>query len=266
MTSGHENRLVEPGVSGTRSVVRNQMPLFCPRPRAGHSTHFRVLTPVTRPAYGFPRLYASHRPQSSFPAQTPRVRASSATTPRLPDADLWCPATDQTRGLPTPAQGASAHAGVSDHAESGRNSRWRARRCCFRYYDDVGIRDYQATRLNGWPMRSPADASPSGCANAVGPRHLACGGRCTCPGRGGSTAAPAQRELICTAYIADVITDTNRHHGGLGTTAAGSPSTPPTTRYAEQLHHQRQIIVVETGRMHRCHGDRCRWRAALPIA
>ncbi len=67
-------------------------------------------------------------------SQTPRVRASSATTPRLPDADLWCPATGQTRGLPAPAQGASAHARVSDHAEPGGHSRFRARPCrlpCF---------------------------------------------------------------------------------------------------------------------------------------
>src|SRR5208282_1428953 len=53
-------------------------------------------------------------------SQTSRVRASSATTPRLPDADLRHPSAGQTRDLPVPVQRASAHASFFDHAGLGR--------------------------------------------------------------------------------------------------------------------------------------------------
>jgi hypothetical protein len=56
-------------------------------------------------------------------SQTSRVRASSASTPRLPDADQWSSSTGQTRDLPIPAQRASTHARVSDHAGLGGHSR-----------------------------------------------------------------------------------------------------------------------------------------------
>ena len=49
-------------------------------------------------------------PATTTEVGTPQVRASSATTPRLPDAERRCPATGQTRGLPVPVQRASAHA------------------------------------------------------------------------------------------------------------------------------------------------------------
>ena len=55
-------------------------------------------------------------------SQTSRVRASSATTPRLPDAGLRNPPAGQTRDLPVPAQRASTHARVFDHAGSGGRS------------------------------------------------------------------------------------------------------------------------------------------------
>src|SRR6266516_3142488 len=54
---------------------------------------------------------------------TSRDRASSATAPRLPDADRRLLPTGRSRDLPVPAQGASAHARVSDHAGSSERSR-----------------------------------------------------------------------------------------------------------------------------------------------
>ena len=56
-------------------------------------------------------------------SQTSRVRASSASTPRLPDADQRYSSTGQTRDLPIPAQRASTRARVSDHAGLGVRSR-----------------------------------------------------------------------------------------------------------------------------------------------
>src|SRR3954470_18898076 len=63
-------------------------------------------------------------------SQTSRVRASSASTPRLPDADPRYSSAGQTRDLPVPAQRASTHARVLDHAGSGGGSRYRTRPCC----------------------------------------------------------------------------------------------------------------------------------------
>src|SRR6516162_8952131 len=54
---------------------------------------------------------------------TSRDRASSATAPRLPDADRRLLPSGRSRDLPVPIQGASAHARVSDHAGSS----WRLR-------------------------------------------------------------------------------------------------------------------------------------------
>jgi hypothetical protein len=62
-------------------------------------------------------------------SQTSRVRASSASTPRLPDADLGRSPSGQTRDLPVPAQRASTHARVFDHAGLGGRSHSRARPC-----------------------------------------------------------------------------------------------------------------------------------------
>src|SRR3954454_2949907 len=63
-------------------------------------------------------------------SQTSRVRASSASAPRLPDADQPYSFAGQTRDLPIPAQRASAHARVSDHAGLGGRLRCRSRPCC----------------------------------------------------------------------------------------------------------------------------------------
>jgi hypothetical protein len=46
----------------------------------------------------------------------------------------------------------------------------------FRYHDDVGTRDTVLSRLNGWPVYSPADASPSPSrapAHGSGPMRIA---------------------------------------------------------------------------------------------
>ena len=51
------------------------------------------------------------------------VRTSSASAPRLPDADQQYSSAGQTRDLPIPAHRASAHARVSDHAGLGRHLR-----------------------------------------------------------------------------------------------------------------------------------------------
>ena len=61
---------------------------------------------------------------------TSRARASSATAPRLPDADRNGIAAGQTRDLPVPVQEASARARFSDHAGLPEHSRWRARPYC----------------------------------------------------------------------------------------------------------------------------------------
>jgi hypothetical protein len=56
--------------------------------------------------------------------------ASSAITPRLPDADHPFGASGQTGDLPVPAQGASVHARVYDHAGPFGYLRYRARSSC----------------------------------------------------------------------------------------------------------------------------------------
>ena len=61
---------------------------------------------------------------------TSHARASSATAPRLPDADRCGETAGQTRDLPVSVQGASAHARVSDHAGPSGHLHWRARPCC----------------------------------------------------------------------------------------------------------------------------------------
>src|ERR1019366_8397929 len=77
-------------------------------------------------------------------SQTSRARASSATTPRLPDAGLRNPPAGQTRDLPVPAQRASTHARVCDHAGSGGARNNAPVHVAFRDSDHVGARDYLA--------------------------------------------------------------------------------------------------------------------------
>ena len=58
---------------------------------------------------------------------TSPTRASSASVQCLPDADQTAVACGRLRDLPVPAQGACAHARVSDRAGSSGGSRWRTR-------------------------------------------------------------------------------------------------------------------------------------------
>src|SRR3954468_23351660 len=74
--------------------------------------------------------------------QTSRLRASSATASRLPDADRRRPSAGRTRDLPVPVQRASAHARVLDHAGSGGRSHNAPVRIAFHDSEHVGTRDY----------------------------------------------------------------------------------------------------------------------------
>jgi hypothetical protein len=65
----------------------------------------------------------------------------------------------QSRDLLVPEQGASVHARVSDHAGSAEPSPNALIRVAFRNVNAVDTRDIGLSRLNGWPARSPADAS-----------------------------------------------------------------------------------------------------------
>jgi hypothetical protein len=93
-------------------------------------------------------------------SQTSRIRASPATAPRLSDADPRCPSAGQTRDLPVPVQRASAHARVFDHAGAASARAIAPARVAFRVINHVGLRIEDFSRLNGWPMRSPVNASP----------------------------------------------------------------------------------------------------------
>src|SRR5207244_12240265 len=61
---------------------------------------------------------------------TSRVRSSSATALRLPDADRPSTAAGRTRDLPVPVQGACVHARFCDHAGSSKRLRLRTQTCC----------------------------------------------------------------------------------------------------------------------------------------
>src|SRR5207302_8833184 len=98
--------------------------------------------------------------QLLWPSLTSRDRASPATAPRLPDADRRRLPNGRSRDLPVPAQGASAHARVFDHAGSS-GARDDALGCvAFHHMHGVGTQDKTLSRLDGWPMRSPVNASP----------------------------------------------------------------------------------------------------------
>src|SRR6266481_6294826 len=80
---------------------------------------------------------------------TSRDRASSATAPRLPDADRRRLPNGRSRDLPVPAQRASAHARFFDHAGSTRRSRYCVCSCCLprskqRRHPGIGFRGSMA--------------------------------------------------------------------------------------------------------------------------
>src|SRR3954468_7060329 len=93
--------------------------------------------------------------------QTSRVRTSSAMASRLPDADRRCPSPGRTRDLPVPVQRASTHARVFDHAGAAGARAIAPAHVAFRVIKHVGLRVEDFSRLNGWPMRSPVNASPA---------------------------------------------------------------------------------------------------------
>src|SRR5262245_52123706 len=66
----------------------------------------------------------------------------------------------RSRDLPVPAQGASAHARVSDHAGSSWPRDVAPGHVAFHLMHGVGTQNETLSRLNGWPMRSPVNASP----------------------------------------------------------------------------------------------------------
>ena len=87
-------------------------------------------------------------------------RASSATAHRLPDADRRQLPNGRSRDLPVPEQEASAHARVFDHAGSSERSQQRALTCCLPTFARRRHPGRTLSRLDGWPMHSPVNASP----------------------------------------------------------------------------------------------------------
>ncbi len=68
------------------------------------------------------------------------------------------------------------HARVSDHAGSDEHSHNVLACVAFRNVNAVGTQDNRLSRLNGWPARSPADASPTSSrmpAHGLGPMRVA---------------------------------------------------------------------------------------------
>src|SRR5215831_15286016 len=72
---------------------------------------------------------------------TSRDRASSATAPRLSEADRRLLPNGRSRDLPVPAQGASAHARVSDHAGSSGPRAVAPGHVAFHLMHGVGTQD-----------------------------------------------------------------------------------------------------------------------------
>src|ERR1035437_1555538 len=67
----------------------------------------------------------------------------------------------QTQDLPVPLRRACAHARVSDHAEPNGRSLYRLRSCCLpRQRPCQRSVQKPFSRLYGWPMRTPVNASP----------------------------------------------------------------------------------------------------------
>jgi hypothetical protein len=79
--------------------------------------------PGARFVTGFHIIRGVGPSQLLWQSLTSRDRASSATAPRLPDADRRRLPDSRSRDLPVPAQGTSAHAMVSDHAGPPGRSR-----------------------------------------------------------------------------------------------------------------------------------------------
>jgi len=85
--------------------------------------------------------------------QTSPAGASSATAPRLPDADHSVKARGQAGDLPVPAQRVFVHARFYDHARSSGRSRYRGRPYCLPPVRQCRHPDRILSRLYGWPVR-----------------------------------------------------------------------------------------------------------------
>src|SRR5277367_5807731 len=99
-----------------------------------------------------------------------------------------CRRAGRPRDLPVPAQGASTHARVSDHAGPIGCSRLRTQPCCLPHHvTSSAPGTIFLSRLNGWPVYSPADASPAP-------------SRATTHGSGPMWVAIPSSQRTCTVY------------------------------------------------------------------
>ena len=94
-------------------------------------------------------------------SQISPARASSASAPRLPDADRQVsPPCGQIGDLPVPGRNVYRHARVSDLAGLQRHSRKRAEACCLPPSKNASAPETRIhSRLNGWPVDTPVNAS-----------------------------------------------------------------------------------------------------------
>src|SRR6266511_3028492 len=105
--------------------------------------------PFAPPAPRRSRPLCSSASQLLWQSLTSRDRASSATAPRLPDADRRQLPNGRSRDLPVPAQGASAHARFFDHAGSFGPCDGASETCCLphskrRRHPEIGFRGSMA--------------------------------------------------------------------------------------------------------------------------
>src|SRR6266481_5129313 len=105
--------------------------------------------PFAPPAPRRSRPLCSSASQLLWQSLTSRGRASSATAPRLPDADRRQLPNGRSRDLPVPAQGASAHARFFDHAGSFGPCDGASETCCLphskrRRHPGIGFRGSMA--------------------------------------------------------------------------------------------------------------------------
>src|SRR6266550_3128510 len=105
--------------------------------------------PFAPPAPRRSRPLCSSASQLLWQSLTSRDRASSATAPRLPDADRRQLPNGRSRDLPVPAQGASAHARFFDHAGSFGPCDGASETCCLphskrRRHPGIGFRGSMA--------------------------------------------------------------------------------------------------------------------------
>src|SRR6266567_3002385 len=105
--------------------------------------------PFAPPAPRRSRPLCSSASQLLWQSLTSRDRASSATAPRLPDADRRRLPNGRSRDLPVPAQGASAHARFFDHAGSFGPCDGASETCCLphskrRRHPGIGFRGSMA--------------------------------------------------------------------------------------------------------------------------